>query len=332
MREHCALWLARGARRVEDHRGVLFADLGRCGQRRMIDQFGKTRGAAVVDGNPMQEHRAYRGIRHALGQGRFMDQQFRAAIGQHIGDLGLLLAGRQQHGHQPGMAAANIVSTNSMRLPAARRYDRRASIRVAETLPRSVPIVRRLRASSCAVTADQRFAVRISRHRLGNHGPDARRATHKCGTTRSPKRVSSRIAGIGCCDQSIAASSVLLHVIDVLRPRKGAGAHVARHSPGSPPRSSGRSRHIVARISASAPTGPACPPAPAPARRRRRWRRCRWSGMAMLCGDLARQRLGDRLDHHREGAGLRDRLGIVLDRPSQLRLARGPARGTSRAR
>ena len=37
-------------------------------------------------------------------------------------------------------------------------------------------------------------------------------------------------------------------------------------------------------------------------------------GMAMLSRDLPRQRFGDRLDHDREGAGFRDRLGVVLDR------------------
>ena len=44
MREHRALRLARGARRVEDHRGVFFADLGRRRRGGMIQQSGELRG------------------------------------------------------------------------------------------------------------------------------------------------------------------------------------------------------------------------------------------------------------------------------------------------
>ena len=43
-------------------------------------------------------------------------------------------------------------------------------------------------------------------------------------------------------------------------------------------------------------------------------RRCRWSGWGRL-GDLARQRLGHRLEHDGKGAGLGHGRGIVLDRP-----------------
>src|SRR5216683_4644266 len=48
-------------------------------------------------------------------------------------------------------------------------------------------------------------------------------------TTRSPKRASWRIGGIGYADQSIGRSpSALLHGIDMFGRRKGARAHVVR--------------------------------------------------------------------------------------------------------
>ena len=37
-------------------------------------------------------------------------------------------------------------------------------------------------------------------------------------------------------------------------------------------------------------------------------------GIGDLLGDAAAERLGHRLDHHREGAGLGHRLGVGLDR------------------
>ena len=88
MREHCALWLARGARRVEDHRGVFFADLGRRCRGGVIQQRGELRSAAVVDGNPMLEINYLACIRHAVGMGCFVDQKPGAAVVEHIGNLG----------------------------------------------------------------------------------------------------------------------------------------------------------------------------------------------------------------------------------------------------
>ena len=81
------------------------------------------------------------------------------------------------------------------------------------------------------VAADQRLAVRISSQR--------RRATiaqmlsgrsQKAGTTRSPKRASSRIGGNGVLrpvHRLASPLSALLHAVDMFGPGKRAGAHVA---------------------------------------------------------------------------------------------------------
>ena len=57
------------------------------------------------------------------------------------------------------------------------------------------------------LAADQRLAVGISRGRVRDHRPDAVGRSQNAGTTRSPKRASSRIAGMECCDQSNAQTS-----------------------------------------------------------------------------------------------------------------------------
>ena len=157
--------------------------VGRLWQRRVVDQTGKiaTR-RVVIDGDAVHQVGNIARIGQTIGQRRLVDQELGAAIGQHIGDFRLLLAGAEQHRHQPRCAAANIASTNSMRLPSSS----------ATRSPRCRPILRkpgrdlrrllaRPRASSSgAVAADQRFAVGISRGRIRDHRPDAFRPLAKC--------------------------------------------------------------------------------------------------------------------------------------------------------
>src|SRR5438105_6551151 len=52
--------------------------------------------------------------------------------------------------------------------------------------------------------------------------------SQKAGTTRSPKRASSCMAGMEYCDQSMSRliSAFRLHAVDVFRAREGARAHV----------------------------------------------------------------------------------------------------------
>ena len=66
----------------------------------------------------MFQFRNVRGLRNAFRQHGFMDQRLRAAIVEHIGNLGFLLARTQQHRDQPRMRrAGNNASTNLIRLP-----------------------------------------------------------------------------------------------------------------------------------------------------------------------------------------------------------------------
>ena len=134
----------------------------------------------VVDGNPMLQIPERRGIRNAFRQHRLVDQSLGAAIAQHIGDLRLLLAGRQQHRHQPGMVAANIVSANSIRLPS--RIATRSPLLQAEFLKSRRDLrglLHDLAPVHAPVAANQRLAVRISRRGLRDHRPDAVRPLAK---------------------------------------------------------------------------------------------------------------------------------------------------------
>ena len=106
-------------------------------------------------------------------QRSLMDQKPRAAIGQHIGDLGLLLAGGEQHRHQPGMRRAqhgqdefDAVAEQDGDTVAALQAERAKSRRDLRRLPGDVA------PRHPAVTADHRLPVRIPCNGFGHHRCD----------------------------------------------------------------------------------------------------------------------------------------------------------------
>src|SRR6185369_3380669 len=128
----------------------------------------------------------------------------------------------------PAWAAPSIVSTNSVRLPSS----------TATRSPRLRPSFPNPAAICADWSATSRHVIRVAPQTSAS--PSGFRATasatiagmllgrsQNAGTIRSPKRGSSRIAGMECCDQSMAPSSALLHLVDVLGPRESARAHVA---------------------------------------------------------------------------------------------------------
>ena len=182
MGEHRALRPPCRARGVEDHGGVFFADLDRRCQRRVIGQIRKAREfRIVIDRDPVRHIGNVARIGHTVGQRGLVDQEPRAAIGQHIGDLGLLLAGRKQHRHQPGMGRAQH---RQHEFGSVAEQHRDAVAALEAELLKSCCDLRRLPRdfapchSRCA--ADQRLAIAVSRHGFGHHRRDALGPFAKC--------------------------------------------------------------------------------------------------------------------------------------------------------
>jgi hypothetical protein len=103
-----------------------------------------------------------------------VDQQPRAAIGEHIGDFGLLLAGRKQHRHQPGMGRAQH---RQHEFGSVAEQHRDAVAALEAELPEARRDLRRLQSDLAPghspVAADQRFAIRVSYHGFGYHRRNA---------------------------------------------------------------------------------------------------------------------------------------------------------------
>src|ERR1700682_2823523 len=129
---------------------------------------------------------------------------------------------------RPRCAAPNIASTNSMRLP---------SSSPTRSPPRR-PIFRNPAATHADCCTTSRHVIRLSPQTSASPSGFLAAASdtiaqmllgrsQNAGTTRSPKRVSSRMAGIEYCDQSIWKPLALgLHAIDMFRTWESAGAHV----------------------------------------------------------------------------------------------------------
>ena len=102
----------------------------------------------VIDRDAMHEIGNVTRVRQTIGQTGLVNQNLGAAVGQHIGDLGLLLAGAEQHRHQARHAPRR---TSSARIRcgcrAAPRRGRRFAGRASEIPPRSRPIAAPPRAS-----------------------------------------------------------------------------------------------------------------------------------------------------------------------------------------
>ena len=143
-----------------------------------------------------------------------MDQGLGAAIAQHIGDLRLLLARRQQHRHQPGM----VCSKHRQReFDTVAEQDRDAVAAVQAEFPKSRRYLRGsphdLAPVQAPVAANQRRAVRFCAAACAIIAQMLFGRSQKTGTMRSPKRGSSRIAGMKGCDQSIDILSALAHFV-----------------------------------------------------------------------------------------------------------------------
>ena len=64
------------------------------------------RAGIVVDGDAMQQVGNVARIGQPVGKPGLVDQEPGAAVGEHIGDLRLLLPGAKQHRHQAEMGRA----------------------------------------------------------------------------------------------------------------------------------------------------------------------------------------------------------------------------------
>ena len=102
-----------------------------------------------------------------------MDQELCAAIGQHIGDLGCLLAGREQHRYQTGMGGGEH---RQHEFDAIAEQNRDTVAADEAKFTESGRDLRRprygLAPRHAAVTADQRLAVGIARGGFRHHRPD----------------------------------------------------------------------------------------------------------------------------------------------------------------
>ena len=109
-----------------------------------------------------------------VGQRGFVNQEPRAAIGEHIGDLGFLLTGRKQHRHQPGMGRAQH-RQHEFGSVAEQHRDAVATLQAELLKPRGD--LRRLPCDFAPChsrgAADQRLAIAVSRHGFGHHRRDA---------------------------------------------------------------------------------------------------------------------------------------------------------------
>ena len=201
MRQHRALRPPRGARRVEDHRGVFFADLGWRRRWRVAEQRGKwRRPAIVIDGDSLLQIGNVVRVGQTVRQRRLVDQEFGAAVGQHIGNLGLLLAGATA---TPSPSPLPPRRTPSARIRCGCRAAARHGRRPASPSLRNPAAICR----DCSATSRQ--VIRRSPHTsaspsgflrrgIRDHRPDAFGRWQNAGTTRSPKRDSSRMGGMEC--------------------------------------------------------------------------------------------------------------------------------------
>ncbi len=164
MREHRALGPPGGAGRVEDHRGVFFADVGGRLQRPVRDQARKLRRARVViDRYPVHQVGNVACLGQPVGERSLMDQEFRAAIGQHIGDLRLLLPGAEQHRDGAEMRRAE---QRQHEFDAVAEQQRDSVATLYADLPQArrdlSRLLRHFAPAHAPVAADQRLAVRVS--------------------------------------------------------------------------------------------------------------------------------------------------------------------------
>ena len=105
-------------------------------------------------------------VRHAIPQRRLVDQELGAAVGQHIGDLRLLLAGAEQHRHRAEMRRAE---QRQHELDAVAEQERDPVAALHAYLAQAGGDLRRLLSdlapAHAALAADQRLTVWISRSR-----------------------------------------------------------------------------------------------------------------------------------------------------------------------
>src|SRR5258706_12777853 len=229
------------------------------------------------------------------------------------------------------VTAPSIASTNSMRLPS----------RSATRSPLCKPIFRNPVAICADCCATSRHVIRLMPQTKASPSGflDAASDTiaqmllgrsQNVGTTRSPKRASSCMAGIEYCDQSMSRPRLLafrLHAIDMFRAGESARAHV----PGIAP-DRGLDHRAEIAVAADEFRRP----------RRQPEHILQHEHLAIAGGtgadadgrngdgfrDLPGQRFRPRLDHHRKCADLGDRIGVVLDRLPVILLA---ALGAKRA-
>ena len=230
MGQHRAFRPPGRARGVEDHGGVFFADLDRRCQRRVIGQIRKAREfRIIIDRDPVRHIGNVARIGHTVGQRGLVDQEPRAAIGEHIGDLGLLLAGRKQHRHQPGMRRAQhrqhefgSVAEQHRDAVAALQAELLKSCRDLRRLPRDfAPGHSRVRRRPAP--RHRRFAPR-----LRPPSPGCSWAARKM-PERYDRRSAARAASVEwrAATSPWRASSALLHLVDMFGSGESARAHVA---------------------------------------------------------------------------------------------------------
>ncbi len=116
-------------------------------------------------------------IGQPLGERRFVDQDLGAAIGEHIGDLRLLLPRAEQHRDQPLMRGGK---QQQRKFDAVAEQDRnavaalQAELAKARRNPRG--LLHRLPPAQPDIAADQRFAIAIARGRPPRSSPRCSRA------------------------------------------------------------------------------------------------------------------------------------------------------------
>ena len=146
------LGLPGGARGVEDHGGVFFADLDRRRQRRAVGEFGKARES--LDHHRPRSGASHRECRPRRARGRPARPRGSAAARRNRSAhrRSRAFAGGSKAAPSPARHAPRPASSARIRCGcrAAPRRGRRAAGRVFASPPRSAPIAARLRAMSFA--------------------------------------------------------------------------------------------------------------------------------------------------------------------------------------
>lgn len=155
---------------------VLLARFDRRQGWRVVGERGEPRPSRiVVDGNAVDHIGHIARIGQPFGEPCFVDQDLGAAIGEHIGDLRLLLARAEQHRDQPLMRGGK---QQQREFDAIAEQDRDAVAALKSELAKTrcdpCSLLHGLPPAQPDMACDQRLAIGIAGAGVRDHRPEAR--------------------------------------------------------------------------------------------------------------------------------------------------------------